>query len=386
MQDSESFLTHQVWGTLQTITDEAKYKELDPAVRNYLSALLEELAKRRDAVNPHYVPKSSLDSLNSALSSIRSYTPSNPSQVVRYTDDAFAELSARWPAHNGRYVADISKATFDRITGEMAQDLSEARASVDKVKELEEDYSAKVGEVEGNLRTLKKNAEASIASAEKDARSKLASLDEAYKQEAEQQKEANAASVQQIEDKFVAELRSKNDEAAKILEEVKNTSNAASGKVVADSYGEYAAQKERQTKTYDILAIIFAVIGVGLVGFALVWLHADETSATVFKMAASVASFVVSGYLFRRGSFCQREAKAAKRTELTLKQYRAFIANLDEEEKKRITTEVADRVFIRGEIDDSTPTMTEAFAQKGLNDKQLKAILELAKILNGSKE
>ena len=101
-------------------------------------------------------------------------------------------------------------------------------------------------------------------------------------------------------------------------------------------------------------------------------------------MAASVASFVVSGYLFRRGSFCQREAKAAKRTKLTLKQYRAFIANLDDDEKKRITTEVAERIFIRGEIDDNTPTMTEALAQRGLNEKQLKTILELLKTIGAA--
>ena len=103
-------------------------------------------------------------------------------------------------------------------------------------------------------------------------------------------------------------------------------------------------------------------------------------------MAASVASFVVSGYLFRRGTFCQREARAAKRTELTLKQYRAFIANLNDEEKRRITAEVADRIFIRGEIDNDSPTMSEAIAHRGLSERQLKTLIELVKTVNQTQE
>ena len=369
-----------MWTTLQTIEDESEYKEIeDVAVRHYLIALLEELPKRRDGVNPYFVPAESLDNLNSYLSSIRSYIPSNPSQVARYVGDAFAELSARWPAHNGRYVADISKETFDRIVGEMADDIEKARSYVDRVKDLEEKYEAKASEVEQNLLSLKEETETTVSSIEKDAEARLTALDDAYKQEASESKTSTATSIQEIKDEYIAKLIEKDEEAKRILEEVQNTSNAASGKVVADSYAQYATQKEKQTKVYDLLAIIFAVIGVALVGFALVWLHADESSATVFKMAASVASFVISGYLFRRGTFCQREAKAAKRTELTLKQYRSFIANLDDDEKKRITTEVAERVFIRGEIDDDTPTITEAFSRRGLSEKELKNVLEIIK-------
>lgn len=380
MQDSNTFKNHALWTTLQAIEDESEYKEIeDVAVRHYLIALLEELPKRRDGVNPYFVPVESLDNLNSYLSSIRSYIPSNPSQVARYVENAFADLSARWPAHNGRYVADISKETFDRIVGEMADDIEKARAYVDRVKELEEKYEAKASEVEQNLLSLKEETETTVSSIEKDAETRLTALDDAYKREASESKTSTATSIQEIKDEYIAKLIEKDEEAKRILKEVQNTSNAASGKVVADSYAEYATQKEKQTKVYDLLAIIFAVIGVGLVGFALVWLHADESSATVFKMAASVASFVVSGYLFRRGTFCQREAKAAKRTELTLKQYRSFIANLDDDEKKRITTEVAERVFIRGEIDDDTPTITEAFSRRGLSEKELKDVLEIIK-------
>lgn len=386
MQDSDSFKNHSLWNTLQAIEDEAEYKELDSSTRHYLVALLEDLKKKRDGVNPYFVSKESLDRLDSALTNIRSYTPSNPARVSEYAEKAFAELSASWPAHNGRQVADISKSTFDKIVGEMADDIADAHASVDRVSELKEDYEAEVQEVKQDLQALKDNAETSIADTEADTKAKLVELDKVYKQDAEEQKAANIESAQAIEDEYIAKLKAKDEEATKILKEVQNTSNAASGKVVADSYGEYAKLKERHTKIYDGLAIFFAIVGVALVGYALVQLHADESSATVFKMAASVASFVVSGYLFRRGTFCQREARAAKRTELTLKQYRAFIANLNDEEKRRITAEVADRIFIRGEIDNDSPTMSEAIAHRGLSERQLKTLIELVKTVNQTKE
>ena len=45
----------------------------------------------------------------------------------------------------------------------MADDLTEARASVDKVKELEEAYDADAQDIKQNLHALKENVEASIA-------------------------------------------------------------------------------------------------------------------------------------------------------------------------------------------------------------------------------
>ena len=116
---------------------------------------------------------------------------------------------------------------------------------------------------------------------------------------------------------------------------------------------------------------------------ALSALHADDTSATVFKFAVSVASFTVSGFLFKRGTFNQRESKAAKRTELTLRQYEPFIAILEESERRRITTAIAERIFIRGEIDDKSDlSVASAISNKGLSEKQMLALVEIAKTIS----
>ena len=148
-------------------------------------------------------------------------------------------------------------------------------------------------------------------------------------------------------------------------------------------YAKYAKDKEKAVWVYDISAILFAVIGIGLVAFALAGLHADETSASVFKLAVSVASFTVSGFLFKRGTYNQREAKAARRTELTLREYRPFIANLSEEDKRDITYKIADRIFIKGEIGDKEEkTISNALFDRGLSEKQLASFTALVKALS----
>lgn len=147
-------------------------------------------------------------------------------------------------------------------------------------------------------------------------------------------------------------------------------------------YAKYATDKEKAVLIYDGLAIVFAIVGIMLVAFALTGLHADAASASVFKLAVSVASFTVSGFLFKRGSYNQREAKAARRTELTLREYKPFIANLSEENKREITNKIAERIFIKGEISDKEDkTISNALLDRGITDKQIDSLAALTKII-----
>lgn len=148
-------------------------------------------------------------------------------------------------------------------------------------------------------------------------------------------------------------------------------------------YAKYATDKEKAVRLYDGLAILFAIVGIALVAFALTGLHADATSASVFKLAVSVASFTVSGFLFKRGTYNQREAKAAGPTELTLREYKPFIANLSEEDKMEITNKIADRIFIKGEIGDKEEkTISNALFDRGLSEKQFASFTALVKALS----
>lgn len=381
MRSSESFQSHAMWKTLQAIEEEGEYKKLEASERNYLIALIEELKKKKEGANPYYVPADSLDLLNNYLDSIRSYVPANPSQVIGNVEKAFTEIATRWPAHNGRYVADIAKSTYDKIVDDVVQRLEKAQKSVDRVEELENSYTEKVAETEKEIIELRSSAEATITRIENDEQEKVDQLQASFKQAAESAISKSKQSLDDIESDYLDSLKTVDAEANKILKEVQNTSNAASSKVIADSYGEYAEKKEKQTATYDRVAIGFTVIGIFLIAFALIQMQADETSVTVLKLAVSVASFTVSGFLFRRGTFYQREAKAAKRTELTLKQYRAFIANLPSDEQKEITRDIAERVFIKGEIDDNDSTLSEAILQRKTSSIEAKDLVEVLRLL-----
>lgn len=170
-----------------------------------------------------------------------------------------------------------------------------------------------------------------------------------------------------------------NRSAEILLEQVQKRSSSISGWVIADSYGKYARNKTFATLVYDILAIAFSVVGIFLVGFALNAVEDKETAISVFRVTVSIASFTIAGFLFRRGTFNQREAKSAKRTELTLRQYEPFIANLETEDKKSITKEIAERIFVKGDIGENESAVAEAIAGRGFSEKNLSAITSLLK-------
>ena len=204
-----------------------------------------------------------------------------------------------------------------------------------------------------------------------------------FESEVEERANQAAVSLAAVEDEYKKSLDAAKADVEQILHEVENTANSISGKAMTTDYAKYAKDKEKAVWVYDISAILFAVIGIGLVAFALAGLHADETSASVFKLAVSVASFTVSGFLFKRGTYNQREAKAARRTELTLREYRPFIANLSEEDKRDITYKIADRIFIKGEIGDKEEkTISNALFDRGLSEKQLASFTALVKALS----
>ncbi len=174
-----------------------------------------------------------------------------------------------------------------------------------------------------------------------------------------------------VKQNYAANLEEAKASAEQTLDEIENTANAVSGIAMTTDYAKYATDKEKAVRIYDGLAILFAIAGIALVAFALAGLHADATSASVFKLAVSVASFTVSGFLFKRGTYNQREAKAARHTELTLREYKSFTANLSEEDKREITSKIADRIFIKGEIGDKEEkTISNALLDRGMSEKR----------------
>jgi hypothetical protein len=57
----------------------------------------------------------------------------------------------------------------------------------------------------------------------------------------------------------------------------------------------------------------------------------------------------------KRGNQHHREARAAKRTDLAIRQVGPFVSNLPEDEQKLVIAEITDRIFIKGELDRPSP-------------------------------
>ncbi len=381
MKNREMFDTHPLWETIEQIQAREDLRDLETETRNYLKALLEHLQKRREHTNHYYVPQASLDRLQNQLNYAASNIPNSPRSVESYVDEAFNELSTSWPAMAGSRVVDISVSTFQALMNDISQEIEKAYKAVSIVEITKDAYAEEIRRLESNIAEYEESASKKIENIAAEAEESTRELNAQLARNIEDANKKATESKDSTEAKYISEMSAIEAQAQDLLDKVSNKASKISGKVIADSYGKYARNKGCSKWFYDVLAIVFAVIGIFLVGFALVGMHADETSATVYKTAVSLASFTISGFLFKRGTYEQREAKAAKRTELTLRQYESFIANLGDEEKDGITKDIADRVFIKGELDDTVPTISESIMQRKVSSSETKEIVELVQMI-----
>ena len=349
---------------------------LSPGMRNYLMYLLEDIERRKNT-NCYYVSESTLNTLNNDLGYIRDYLSS--SSLESYIDRAFEHLASSWPAHNGRQVVDIAQSTYNHYVDEAEKRIKEIRDQADKIDSLKDEFDDFLESTKNEIVETKEVMEKRTDEIEEATNARHKEMGEQYEDFLVSAKENAEKSIEQITESYLKKIKEINRSAEILLEQVQKRSSSISGWVIADSYGKYARNKTVATLVYDILAIAFSVVGIFLVGFALNAVEDKETAISVFRVTVSIASFTIAGFLFRRGTFNQREAKSAKRTELTLRQYEPFIANLETEDKKSITKEIAERIFVKGDIGENESAVAEAIAGRGFSEKNLSAITSLLK-------
>lgn len=383
MKSKEDFENHSLWPLVEELRRDEGISELPLDTRQYLRYLLEHLDKRRKVTNHYFVRRGSLDELRNHLEDIRNWIPSYVDAIDSAIDDCMRIISSEWPANNGRAITDIVESVRDSYLEETESRLEEARSEADKVSELKRQFEVAKDEIESRIEELRELFENAVDETKTNLDEQRESLSSKFESEVDERAGLAEEKLDSIEQEFTQSLQRIKGETEGILEEVKNTANAISGTAMTTDYAKYAKDKEIAVWIYDVLAILFAVAGIALVGFALTGLQVDATSASVFKLAVSVASFTVSGFLFKRGTSNQREAKAARRTELTLREYSPFIANLSDDEKRGITNGIAERIFIKGEIGDrDDKTVSNALLDRGLTDKQIASLAELFKLIS----
>ena len=380
MKNKKAFDEHQLWGLVEELKSDDRITSLPLDTRQYVRYLLEQLDKRGRTTNAYYVRASSLDEMYRQLCNIRDWLPDYTSYIDSAVDECMRILASEWPANNGRQIVDIDEAVRDAFFADSEERIERARDAANKVEDLSRQFQEKKDEYEAGLVELKSSYAESIAASKTQLEKRRDELGNEFELEVKERADKDTSSLAAVENEYKKSLDSTKSEVEQILDGVENTANSISGIAMTTDYAKYATDKEKTVRIYDGLAILFAIAGIALVAFALTGLHADATSASVFKLAVSVASFTVSGFLFKRGTYNQREAKAARRTELTLREYKPFIANLSEEDKREITNKIADRIFIKGEIGDKEEkTISNALLNRGLNDKDIASVAELLK-------
>lgn len=376
MRDRNAYENSSVWNMVSEIKQDEYINSLSPGMRNYLMYLLEDIERRKNT-NCYYVSESTLNTLNNDLGYIRDYLSS--SSLESYIDRAFEHLASSWPAHNGRRVVDIAQSTYNHYVDEAEKRIKEIRDQADKIDSLKDEFDDFLESTKNEIVETKEVVEKRTDEIEEAINARRKEMGEQYEDFLVSAKENAEKSIEQITDSYLKNIKEINRSAEILLEQVQKRSSSISGWVIADSYGKYARNKTVATLVYDILAIAFSVVGIFLVGFALNAVEDKETAISVFRVTVSIASFTIAGFLFRRGTFNQREAKSAKRTELTLRQYEPFIANLETEDKKSITKEIAERIFVKGDIGENESAVAEAIAGRGFSEKNLSAITSLLK-------
>lgn len=376
MRDRNAYENSSVWNMVSEIKQDEYINSLSPGMRNYLMYLLEDIERRKNT-NCYYVSESTLNTLNDDLGYIRDYLSS--SSLESYIDRAFEHLASSWPAHNGRRVVDIAQSTYNHYVDEAEKRIKEIRDQADKIDSLKDEFDDFLELTKNEIVETKEVMEKRTDEIEEATNARHKEMGEQYEDFLVSAKENAEKSIEQITESYLKKIKEINRSAEILLEQVQKRSSSISGWVIADSYGKYARNKTVATLVYDILAIPFSVVGIFLVGFALNAVEDKETAISVFRVTVSIASFTIAGFLFRRGTFNQREAKSAKRTELTLRQYEPFIANLETEDKKSITKEIAERIFVKGDIGENESAVAEAIAGRGFSEKNLSAITSLLK-------
>lgn len=392
MFDIDSYRNHSAWTTLDSLTEMLDdSSSLNSGMRAFILYLVKDLSTRKNSTKHYYVGPSQLDELNRCIQNIitsLSNYENNPvgyeQHLISSVQNAYSLLATNWPANNGRTIAGIAEHTAEQViqrTQEQLDQVDEAASEIynaqNRIIALKDDYESSIGTWKAShdetLKTYVDDFESTKDNILDEKRTEMADAVKEARDSTKKMKDDCAETIEAATSEATQTMEGFLNEANKILEDLKSTSNAIASKVIADDYGKYARHKTVSGWIYDFIAFAFSLAGIYLVWWFLDTHQGDLASAEIYKLAVAVATFTIAGFLFRRGTAQHKEAKVAKRTQLTLAQYRPFIANLDTGAKEEITFNIAERVFIKGEID-CDGSILDSFHRSGISEKDFEAM------------
>lgn len=321
----------------------------------YVGMVLELLEERRNKSDAREISPAMLNNLGASVSTLADYVEwvnsgsYQWSQITPHADTVLDTLASWPPMKIAHYLSGLSSAT-DAFQNKAAQAIEELSARETNVSKELDELESKQEALSEAIGTEKQRIAEAIATFTTES--------------AEAVSEVRDAQDQKLS-ALVAQWGAKNDdarqEAAQTLdrlndleEQARNVVHATTSHIVATDYGRYARNKTIAAWVCDVAAALVGAAGLLVIVHHLLNIEPDADSnvgLSLTRLAVSLGTLGIAGLLGRRGQQHHLEARAAKRTDLALRQILPFTANLDEDAQQKIIREFTDRDFIRGDID-----------------------------------
>ena len=365
----DRYRTHPLWleisrarGDMNEVAVPAEDREGQEALA-FAGAVLELLERRKEESDPLEITPRMLQDTHThvhewanALNQVLTGN-SSMSSTVAHCDSVIGSLSSWPPMKPVRYLSGISGAV-DSFAERTAASLSEVTTLANSIDSRLTELKTAEDALKDKIDAEKQRISEAIASFTTESDDAVQAQLKAQQEELEQQLAAwrekdNGYRTRALE--IIATLEKHEASARK-------TVHAAVAWTVATDYGKYARGQSIAAWICDIGATLVGAGGLGAILFHIFTLNpsADTNIGLSFtRLAVSVAALGVAALLGRRGAQHHREARVAKRTDLALRKIGPFIADLPEDEQQLIVQEFTDRVFIRGDLESSSPTKGE---------------------------
>lgn len=343
-----NFETSPLWDTIQKMQEQLDGLQRPPepdAAQAYarLLKVTAQLAAHREQ-DPSLYPANALAQLASAISQPASYLsqyvgdPDVPASLVSAASasvlDPVVSAMASLPAlpHQGQAsAAGRAAATFEKASREALGEL-EARLG---------DLDSEMQQVSQQLNVVSKSAAQQVTGA----------IEQAEREAREEQRVEWREQLAEVTD-ATHEARANLMELAEIKTQASSIAAALADKAVAKDYAANARNKSIAGWVWDV-----AGAGVGLWSLILVARHLFGTTneptiqIALARLALSMAGIGVAALCFARARGFHREAQISKRAHLRVTTAGGFMANMDEVTREAILQGMAERIYMRGELE-----------------------------------
>ena len=293
--------------------------------RDYIEQVLAALTARRSSTDSLLLTGAMLDAVSAAIDSThvymaQSWTPGENDSAMDTQTQSIVQALASWPAPMAEQVAQAHASAAERIQDATEATLAAVRAKREEVlaalNALEARQDALETKVSEQTQAIT-DATAVFATSSKEA---LAQSDKEWTEGRERQLERAEENLSTLND---------------LEQQARDLLHAATSSVVATDYGEYAKKEKLAGWVCDIAAALVGAIGVAAILYHL--FSAGEGAdgsigLSLTRLAASIGALGVAALIGKRGNQHHREARAAKRTDLAIRQVGPFVANLAKDE------------------------------------------------------